>query len=211
MKRAAILLGALMLAAPATTLAQGKKPADKAAAPAAPAAGADAVRRDPQGIKGISPFWESVKKGDDLYVARDFDGAIASYKDAITKEPQNALGHYRIGEAHLAKGDMKEAEASWVSALRFVGSDNALKAKILFVLADLRERQKSYDDATDRWNAYEQFAQQQPQTKTYPATAQDRKKRVADWKKLLEEYAAVKKRIETRLKEADEKAKKSAK
>ena len=167
-------------------------------------------RKDPQGVKGISPFWEQIKKGDDLYVARDFDGAIAAYKEAITKEPQNALGHYRIGEAHLAKNDTQEAETSWVAALRFVGTDHPLKAKILFVLADLRERQKSFDDATDRWNAYAQFAQQQPAAKAFPKSAEDRKGKIASWTKLVSDYAAVKKRIEARLKEADAKAKKDA-
>ena len=195
------LFGLLLCASPA--LAQEKG--------AAPTAAKGEVRRDPQGIKGISPFWESLKKGDDLYVARDFEGAIAAYREAIAKDAQNALGHYRMGEAQLAKGDLQEAEASWVSALRFVGNDGALKAKILFVLADLRERQKSYDDAKERWGAYEQFAQQNAAVKTYPASAADRKKRIDTWKKMLEDYAAVKKRIEQRLKEADEKAKKSAK
>ena len=107
-----------------------------ASAQAKPAQGE--VRRDPQGVKGISPFWESLKKGDDLYVARDFEGAIAAYRDAIAKSPQNPMGHYRMGEAQLAKGEIQEAEASWVSALRFVGKDLNLKAKVLFVLADLR-------------------------------------------------------------------------
>jgi tetratricopeptide (TPR) repeat protein len=169
------------------------------------------VRKDPQGVKGISPFWEALKKGDDLYVARDFDGAITAYRDAISKAPQNAMGHYRMGEAQLAKGELQEAEASWVSALRFVGGDLNLKAKILFVLADLRERQRSYDDAKERWGAYEQFAQQNAAAKTYPASAADRKKRIDTWKKMLEDYAAVKTRIEQRLKEADAKAKASAK
>ena len=210
MKRWIGALVVLAVSVPTAAHAQDKAAAKDKAGDKAPAA-AGGVRKDPDGIKGISPFWENVKKGDDLYVARDYDGAIAAYKDAITKEPQNPLGHYRIGEAHLAKGNIKDAEEAWVAALRFVGRDNALKAKILFVLADLRERQKSYDDATDRWNAYETFAKQNPNTKTYPATAADRKKLVSEWKALVEQYAAVKKRIEQRLKEADEKAKKSAK
>ena len=199
-----------LLALPSVASAQGKKDAAKTGA-GAQGAGKGEVRRDPKGIKGISPFWESLKQGDDSYIARDFDGAIKAYRDAITKEPQNALGHYRMGEAQLAKGNTQEAEASWVSALRFVGNDNSLKAKILFVLADLRERQKSYDDATDIWNKYEALAKEQPQTKMFPESAEDRKKVIATWKQLLVDYGAVKKRIAQRLKEADEKAKKSAK
>ncbi|MBX3129824.1 MAG: tetratricopeptide repeat protein [Polyangiaceae bacterium] len=200
------LLVLLALTVPSLAQAQAKPQKPTGTQP-----GADGVRRDPQGIKGISPFWESVKKGDDLYVARDFDGAIAAFKDAIVKDPQNAMGHYRIGEAHRAKNELKEAEAAWVAALRYVGSDKPLKAKILFVLADLRERQKSFDDANDRWNAYLEFGKQNPDTKIYAASAEERKKRIATWKQLLEQYGAVRKRIEARLKEADAKAKASAK
>jgi tetratricopeptide (TPR) repeat protein len=168
------------------------------------------VPKDPNGVKGVSPFWESVAKGDSAYVARDFEGAVRAYRDAITSAPQNALGHYRIGEAHLAKGDPKEAEQAWVAALRYVGEDHTLRGKILFVLSDLRERQKLLDDANDSWTKYEEFAREKPEAKTYPATAADRKQKIADRKKMLEDYGAVKKRIEQRLAEATEKAKKSA-
>ncbi|MBK7578628.1 MAG: tetratricopeptide repeat protein [Myxococcales bacterium] len=205
MKTRLLLLPVLALTIALPAAAENK---EKPAKPAATATGGP--RKDPQGIKGISPFWEQLKKGDDLFVARDFDGAIGAYKDAITKEPQNPMGHYRIGEAHLAKNDTQEAETSWVAALRFVGGDHMLKAKILFVLADLRERQKSYDDATDRWNAYGQFAQQQPAAKAFPKSAEDRKVKITTWTKLVADYAVVKKRIETRLNEADAKAKKDA-
>lgn len=195
---------ALTLTLPVAARAQDKpaqKPASKAAA--------GEVRRDPNGVKGVSPFWEAVKKGDDLYLARDFDGAIGAYRDAITKAPQNPMGHYRIGEAHLAKGDTQEAEAAWVAGLRFVGADQVMKAKLSFVLADLRERQKAYDDAVERWNAYGQLADQ-PASKGFPKTAPERKQRIGTWVKLSADYAEVKKRIAARLKEADEKAKQDA-
>jgi|SoiMethySBSTD1v2_1073268.scaffolds.fasta_scaffold31512_4 tetratricopeptide (TPR) repeat protein len=174
-------------------------------------AAAGEPRRDPRGIKGISPFWEAVKKGDNAYVARDYDGAIAAYQEAITKEPQNALGHYRIGEAQLAKGQPQEAEAAWTAGLRYVGANHALRAKLLFVLADLKEQQKAYDDATAAWEKYEGFVRDQPQSRGYPQTPAERKKRIAAWKKLSADYAEVKARIQKRLEEADEKARKSAK
>jgi tetratricopeptide (TPR) repeat protein len=168
-------------------------------------------RRDDAGIKGISPFWETLKKGDNAYVARDFDGAISAYREAIQKQPQNPMGHYRIGEAHLAKGDEKEAEAAFVAGLRYTGKDHSLRTKLLFVLADLRERQKAYDEATDGWAKYEAAAREaQQKAKTFPGTAVERKKRITEWKKLLDDYGAVKDRIAKRLSEADDKARKSA-
>jgi len=188
-----------------------------AANPEAPAKAAPAKKeaagphRDPAGVKGISPFWEALNKGDSAYVARDFDGAIAAYRDAITKEPQNALGHYRMGEAELAKGDLHEAEEAFVSGLRFVDKNAALKAKLEFAVADLRERQKSYDDATQKWTDYEKTSTEEKEASGYPATASERKKVIETWKKVSADAAEVKARIEKRLKEADAAVRKSSK
>lgn len=193
-------------------LASGAWAEDKPVKPAKAAPTIEGgVRKDPKGVKGISPFWEAVKKGDSAFIARDFESAIAAYKEAITAEPQNALGHYRVGEAQLAKGDLKEADAAFVSGLRFVGNDSLLKAKLEFVVADLRERQKSYDDATAKWTEYETFTTAQADAKGYPASATERKKVIETWKKVSADAADVKTRIEKRLKEADEAVRKSSK
>src|SRR5688572_23727320 len=149
-----------------------------APAPAAAQPAAGEPRKDPKGVKGISPFWEAIKKGDNSAIARDFDGAIAAYREAIQSQPQNPMGHYRLGEAQLAKGDQKEAELAWGAGLRFADKDPVMKAKLLFVLADLRERQKSHDEANTRWTDYGKAASA-PGAKGYPATAEDRKKRIA--------------------------------
>src|SRR5450432_1349044 len=178
---------------------------------AAQKGGDSGVRRDPKGIKGISPFWEAVKKGDSAFTARDFDGAIAAYREAITAEPQNALGHYRAGEAQIAKGDLKEAEAAFASGLRFVGNDPMLKAKLEFAVADLGERKKAYDDAIAKWTEYETFTTAQPDAKGYPATGTERKKVVETWKKVSADALEVKARIDKRLKEADDAVRKSSK
>ena len=164
------------------------------AAEAAPAATGD-IRRDPAGKKGISPFWEAIKKGDDAFIARDIESAIAAYREALTKEPQNPMGHYRIGEAQLSKGELAEARASWETAKRFAGQDPTLKAKVLFVLADLSERERNLQESINGWNAYEGHAKVAPSAKVYPATPTDRKKRAEEWQKLETDYAAVKERI----------------
>ncbi len=207
--RIAVPVLAFTLALSASALA-GSKSKDKPAQAAAPAAAESGPKRDPKGIKGISPFWESIKKGDDALAARDIEGAKAAYQEAIRSEPQNAMGHYRMGEAELTKGNLKEAEGFWQSALRFVGENAALKAKVLFVLADLKERERSWEEETNGWNAYEAHAKASPTVKTYPATPEDRKKRIDEWKKLEVDYGAVKERIKARLAEAEKKAAESA-
>ena len=206
MRKLTIVLGLATLALTASAQAE-----EKAAAPEAAAkTGADGVKRDPKGIKGITSFLELIAKGDRAYVARDFEGAIAAYREAIQKEPQNALGHYRIGAAQLAKGDQKEAEAAWVAGMRFVGKDGTLKGKLIFVLADLRERQKNNDEAIGRWKEYSKSSEDEKEAITYPATATERVARNDAWKKNVTDSAEVKVRIDKRLKEADAAARKSA-
>src|SRR6187551_881098 len=110
---AVMLVSAVSAGAEPTAPATAKpvdtaKPAD-AAKPAAAAKPAE-VRRDPLGIKGISPFTEALKRGDSALLARDIEGAIVAYRDALAIEPQNALGQYRLGEAQILKGDLSAAE-----------------------------------------------------------------------------------------------------
>ena len=173
--------------------------------------GADPVRKDPQGIKGISPFQEAIKKGDDLFVARDFEGALRAYTDAISREPKNALGHYRMGEAQIAADDLGGAEAAFIAGLRFAGSDVPLKAKLTFSLADVHERQKAYAKATDRWGEYQTLTTEQQEARGFPASAIERKRALEAWKTSSEDAAAVKARIEKRTQAADEAMRKSSK
>ena len=168
------------------------------------------VRKDPRGIKGISPFWESVKQGDSALIARDFESAIAAYKAAITSEPQNALGHYRVGEAQIEKGDLHEAEAALVNGLRFVTStDAALKAKLQFALADLGERQKAWAEASAKWTDYEAFTTEQKVG--FSASGSERKRVLEAWKKLSADSVAVKARIQKGIAAADEAVRTSSK
>lgn len=176
------------------------------AAPAAPAASAAASppgqqRLDPKGRTGISPFMLKVIKANGAYTARDFQGAIAGYRDAIQEDPQNPLGHYLMGEAQLAAGNTAEAEASWSSGMRYVGTDDVLHAKLLFVIADLRERQGRWDDAKKAWQDYGGFVTAHPNAKGYVATATERNRTIDVHTDLDTKYAAVKARIEQRLKE----------
>jgi TolA-binding protein len=108
-----VLTPALLVSAPA--LAQTPAPAPApAAAPAAPAATAPAA----PAAKGPSPYSELLQKGDRAYLARDFEGAITAYRQEIEKNPNAPLGHYRLGEAQLAKGDTSGCGARSCSCSR---------------------------------------------------------------------------------------------
>jgi len=171
-----------------------------------------APRRDPRGIKGISPFREALKRGDSALLARDFEAAIIAYREAITQEPQNALGHYRVGEAQLLEGDLHQAEEVFNAGLRFVTTTQpSLKAKLTFALADLRERQKAYDEALAGWSEYETFTTEQKDAGGFPASGVERKKVLETWKNVSAEALQVKARIESGLRAADEAVRKSSK
>jgi len=201
-----LVAGTALLVALSTSSLAAAKDEPAAANKDGVTVGADGVRRDPKGVKGISPFWEAIKKGDDAIAARDAEGAKAKYQEAIRSEPHHPMGHYRLGEAELTKGNLKGAEESWQSGLRFAGQDPTLKAKLLFLIADVKERQRALEEARNGWNAYEGFAKVATEAKTYPGTPPERIKRIEDLKKIEAEYTPVKERIAQRLAEAEKKA-----
>jgi tetratricopeptide (TPR) repeat protein len=168
------------------------------------------VPKDPKGLKGISPFWETLKLGDNAYLARDYDAAAARYREAIKASPNDPVGHLRLAEVHIKKGEFAEAEQALGAVERFAGKNATTKAKALFLKAELQERQKAHKPAADAWKKYQQFGQQQPSAKVHQKTPPERIKRIHAAQALAKDYAAVKERIAERLKDAEEKARKSA-
>jgi TolA-binding protein len=217
------LLTTLALAWSSAALAQGPAPAAPTPVPSGappPASGATTTSSAPaapngttaavpspapalapkKGTLGQGPFWQAIEKGDAASAARDFEGAIKAYREAIEKDPQNPMGHYRLGEVQLSQENLAEAEQSWQAGLRFAGKDPNVRAKLLFVLADLRERQRNQDDGIARWKEYAEHVQANRDAKGFPATAVERQKRLAEWKQLQADSLVVKERIEKRLK-----------
>jgi TolA-binding protein len=114
-------------------------------------------------------------QGNAKYVSHDYQGAIDAYRKAIERSPHQALAYYLLGEAQLASGSLTDAEASWSRAAVEVGEkDPALRSKILFVTADLKERQKKWEDAKAAWQTYLDWANRFPDAGVFPATAQSR-------------------------------------
>ena len=200
-------------AAAPTTPAAPAKPAAAAPRPA-PAGKAGEIRRDPAGQTGISPYMEQIVKGQASFVARDIPGAVTAFQDAIKLDPSLMLGFYRLGEAMLESGKPEEADSAWTTAVGKKGGAE-LHAKVLFCLADLRERQKNWQGAKDAWTAYTSFVTSNPKATGFLETATERQKRIDQHLKDEQDYAPVRERIkkrqEERLKEAEENAKKDTK
>ncbi len=171
---------------------------------------ASGVRRDPKGKKGISPYWEAIRRGDEAAMARDFSKAEEAYQAAIGLEPKNPLGHFRKGQILVRAGKLTDAETIYQDAMRLADKDTTIHAAALFVLADLKERQGQRDAAITAWKAYADYLKAEATAKGYPETATERDKRLKKYNELVVEAKAVKERIQLRLKELDEAKKRQA-
>jgi tetratricopeptide (TPR) repeat protein len=145
---------------------------------------------------GSGGFRAAIADGSTKYAARDFPGAVAAFQKAIEADPKNPLGHYFLGEAQLANSNLTEAEAAWTRAsLESADKDPAVRAKILFVLADLKERQKKWDEAKAAWQVYIDWAAKYPEAKAFTGSATSRQQMIAAMTKQDTAYAVVRQRI----------------
>jgi tetratricopeptide (TPR) repeat protein len=201
---ASLCTALLPVASVAWAQTQASAAPGSSAAPAASPASvpAAATRTDPKGKTGISPYMLKIVKANAMHVARDYAGAVAAYKEAIASDPNAPLGYYLLGESQLSAGNMAEAESSWKTGLVKSEGSDGIKVKLLFVLADLRERQGKWDDAKSAWDEYAKFVQAHPAAGGYAATATDRGKVIDQHLELAKKSDTVKQRIEQRLKEA---------
>lgn len=171
--------------------------------------------RDPKGITGISPFWESINQGDAAFLAQDLDGASNHYQAAITGSPKDPVGHLRMAEVSLRKNELERAHEFITAALRFAEKDLRVRAAASFLMAELQERLKMHDDATEAWNGYKAIDGQLPAEKpksngkgplpahVYVETADSRIAAIEAKKKLDDQYAAVRERIQANIDKAD--------
>jgi len=167
------------------------------------------IRRDPEGKKGISPYMELIVKGEAAFVARDIPGAMSTFQEAIKSAPDQMLGFYRLGEAEIEQGKLDDADKTFEAGLSKKGSDD-LKGKLMFALADIKERQLKWQAAKDGWTAYAAFLQGNAKVKGYPATATERIKQADRRMKDEVTYGPVKERIAKRIAEKEKEAIKNA-
>ena len=172
------------------------------------------LRRDPEGVRGLSPFWEEVQKGDAAFIARDWVAAQTFYKAAIKKSPHNPQGHLRMAEFSLNQGELDEAQTFATAALRFSAEDLRAKADASFLISEIREAQNQMQEALVSWRSYKSLGLQlppNPQTqgkgpqpvRVYLPTADARIAAIETVQKMDAEYAAVRQRIQKGLDEAE--------
>lgn len=183
--------------------------ADGAATAGASAAPAGAVANAPSPVVAIDGgaarpltaglgrgYVNACQRGNAQYASRDFPSAIASYQAAISQEPHAPLGYYLLGEAQLAAGSLGDAEASWRRALSESNRDPAMHARTLFVLADLKERQKVWDEAKAAWQAYRDWLTQYPAAGGFASSAEARRDAIDRMTEQERTSAIVRQRIQ---------------
>ena len=182
-RRYAVIL--LVLGMPAIPLAFGGD--------AKPATGSD--KYDPDNRVHISKYMETLVRANAKAVSRDFPGAIELYREAIQLQPTHPLGHYLLGEAQSASGNLTEAEASWTQADNVADKYPDVKTRVLFCIADLRERQKKWDDAKTAWQHYKEYVSAHADAGGFPASADARIQAIDEAMKQDKAYDIVRQRI----------------
>jgi tetratricopeptide (TPR) repeat protein len=193
------LLAALAaLSAPALVLlpfaaARGDEPS---AVPKRAGPDAGVTHHDPDNRTALAEWMERCLKGNAKYLAHDVPGAIDLYRQAIQLAPKRPLPHYLLGEAQLGAGNLAEAAAALTDAEQTSDDrDPDVRGKILFVLADLHEREKKWEDAKTAWKTYGDYAAKHVDAGMTPATPVARIQAIDDMLKQDKTYETVRQRI----------------
>jgi tetratricopeptide (TPR) repeat protein len=151
---------------------------------------------DPDNITAISQYMETVAKGIERYAAKDYTAAIDTFKKAVQLGPKQALAHYLLAETYLQSNNFGEAEAAIAQALdaQDTAKNPALRSRVLFVAADLQERQKHWEKAKVAWQAYAEHAAKLADA-GHPQTSAERLKAIQKVLEMEKAYVAVRERI----------------
>jgi tetratricopeptide (TPR) repeat protein len=191
-----------LLAAPALVIVPVAAASGESSTEAKPTPDAG-VKRDPDNKTSLAEWMDRCLKGNAKYLARDIAGAIDLYRQAILLAPKRPLPHYLLAEAELGAGNLPEAETALSDAEQTSDDrDPNVRGKILFVIADVKEREKKWDDARAAWKVYADYAAKHTDAGMTPATPPARIQAIDDMLKQDKAYDVVRQRISDETKDA---------
>ncbi len=151
---------------------------------------------DPDNVRGISHAMESHLVGIEKYRARDYAGALETFKAGITLNPKLVIGYLLAAEACVALNKLEDADNFVNQAEPLTDDRNAeMRSKTLYAIADIKERRRHTADAEGAWKVYAQYVAQHPDAGAHPLTAQTRLSYLGDLLKLEQAYVGVRERI----------------
>jgi hypothetical protein len=186
--------------------------------------GKDGIRRDPAGVRGLSPFQETLARGREAFQKQDLAGAIAHFQQATTLDDKQVLGYLLLAQVQLAKGELDAAAGTAALARKAQQGTPTHSSKALMLTADLAERavpgpaakatvealQPKLDAAKEAWDGYAGYVAGQSKAPDYRASATERKKQIDARLEREKAYVIVKQRIAENAREAEDKAKQDA-
>ena len=157
---------------------------------------AGGARRDPDNRTALAEWMDRCIQGNAKFLAHDIPGSIDLYRQAIQLAPKRPLPRYLLGEAQLGAGNLPEADTALSEAEQASDDrDPDVRGKILFVLADLKEREKKWDDARTAWKTYADYAAKHADAGMALATPPARIQAIDDMLKQDKAYEVVRQRI----------------
>jgi tetratricopeptide (TPR) repeat protein len=154
--RAFVLLVSGLLVTSAALWSEGAEAGKDGAKPAAKSEsgkseGKGKSKYDPANRTAPSEVVATCAQGTSKFADKDVDGAIALFRKAIEIDGGNPLGHYLLAEALASQGKLADAETALEGAERSADKLSGMREKVLFLQADLKERQKKWPEAKAAW------------------------------------------------------------
>ena len=157
----------------------------------------------PSTPRGTPPYATACANGLRLLTARDYDGALGAFRQAVQIAGSDPTAFYYMGETHRVRGNLVDALEMFRTAARLAsaGSDARMQARSLQGVAETLERTEGKrNEARTAWTEYMRYADQN-QGVGFPDLARARIQALDAMRELDETYADVRERIATRERE----------
>jgi len=152
---------------------------------------------------GTPPYATATANGLRLLMARDFDGALAAFRQAVQIAGSDPTAFYYMGETQRVRGNLVDALEMFRTAARLASaaSDTRTQARALQGVAETLERTEGKrNEAGTAWTEYMRFADQN-QGVGFPDLARARIAALDAMRELDATYADVRERIAMRERE----------
>ncbi|MBN2804799.1 MAG: hypothetical protein JXR91_17010 [Deltaproteobacteria bacterium] len=149
-----------------------------------------------QAAQGTYTYDGVIALGHAQYMAKNFDGAIAKYKEAKAMDAGRPESYYFAGCAMIQKHLFGEAVASFKVSAEISGEQNpVMRAKSLFAVGIAWEMQRDFKMAKSAFSAYLDFAKLHTDANVFIEIAEQKIEVIEKWEQRVADNQVVKDRI----------------